>query len=143
LKNPISEDAGLLILVADDDMDTRELYGYYLRERGYRIAVAGDGEEALNKSTELRPDLIVMDLSMPKLDGEAASRILKSDANTNRIPIVLLTGHANDGPYGVQTDNCDGRLIKPCSPKNLLEEILRVLALRYPDGSSSSPGDTR
>jgi len=117
-----------LILVADDDMSTRELYGYYLSEKGYRIAVAGDGQEALIKSAELKPDLIVMDLSMPNVDGEAASGILKSDASTRQIPIVLLTGHADDNPPAGRANHCDGRLMKPCSPKDLLSEILRVLS---------------
>jgi CheY-like chemotaxis protein len=115
-----------LILVADDDIDTRELYGYYLSQRGYRIAVAEDGQEVISKAGELKPDLIVMDLSMPHINGEAASRILKSDVNTQRIPILLLTGHADAGPYGVRTHNCDGRLMKPCSPETLLAEILRI-----------------
>jgi two-component system cell cycle response regulator DivK len=117
-----------LILIADDDVDTRDMYGFYLKQNGFRIAAAGDGEEALNKASKLQPNLVVMDLAMPKVNGDAATRILKSDPKTKHIPVVLLTGYAIEGANTVRRSNCDGFLIKPCEPESLLSEVRRVLA---------------
>jgi CheY-like chemotaxis protein len=117
-----------LILIADDDVDTRDMYGFYLKQNGFRIAAAGDGEEALNKASKLQPNLVVMDLAMPKVNGEAATRILKADPKTKHIPVVLLTGYAIEGANTVRRSNCDGFLIKPCEPESLLSEVRRVLA---------------
>jgi CheY-like chemotaxis protein len=118
-----------LILIADDDADTRDLYCCYLKQEGYRMAAASDGLEVLNKATKLQPDLIVMDLGMPNLNGEDATGILKSNAKTKQIPIVVLTGHASDGSKVVRNNRCDGFLIKPCEPASLLAEIVRVLSM--------------
>jgi two-component system cell cycle response regulator DivK len=125
----MSSETRPLVLIADDDVDTRDLYGFYLKQNGYRIAAAADGEEALKKAAKLQPDLVVMDLAMPKVNGEQATRILKSDPKTKQIPVVLLTGYAVEGANTVRRSNCDGFLIKPCEPESLLSEIRRVLAL--------------
>lgn len=124
----MSSEVKPLILLADDDDDTRDMYGFYLKQQGYRIAAASDGQEVLNKAAKLRPDLIVMDLAMPNVNGEEATRILKADPKTRKIPVVLLTGHASEGSSVVRKSNCDGFLIKPCEPASLLSEIQRVLA---------------
>ena len=115
------------ILLADDDLDSRDLYGDYLAGKGYRVAVAGNGQEALRKAGKLRPDLIVMDLAMPDISGEAAIHSLKADVYTKHIPVILLTGHAVEGAAAVRKTSCQGFLIKPCEPASLLSEILRVL----------------
>jgi CheY-like chemotaxis protein len=124
----MNRDIKPLILLADDDVDTRDLYCYYLKTQGYRIEAANDGVEVLSKAAKLHPDLIVMDLAMPNLSGEDATWMLKADEKTKHIAVVLLTGYAAEGAKLARDSNCDGFLIKPCEPASLLAEILRVLA---------------
>ena len=82
-----------LILIADDNVDTREMYALYLTTVGYRVETAEDGHEAILRARAMHPDLIVMDLTMPKMDGWAAIRELQSRAMTAAIPVIVLTGH--------------------------------------------------
>jgi len=120
---------GALILVVDDFEDNLEMYSQYLRFNGYRVAEAVDGLDALTKAAALRPDLIVMDLSLPRLDGWEATRRLKKDPLTSHIPVVALTGHALAGhEEGARDAGCDSFVTKPCIPADLEAEIRRVLA---------------
>jgi len=122
---------GPLILVVDDFEDNREMYTQFLRFHGYRVAEAVDGLDALTKAAALRPDLIVMDLSLPRLDGWEATRRLKKDPLTSHIPVVALTGHALAGhEEGARSAGCDAFVTKPCIPADLETEIRRVLAAR-------------
>jgi len=119
---------GPLILVVDDFEDNREMYTQYLRFNGYRVAEAVDGLDALTKAAALQPDLIVMDLSLPRLDGWEATRRLKKDPVTSHIPVVALTGHALAGhAEGARDAGCDAFVTKPCIPADLEAEIRRVL----------------
>jgi len=119
-----------LILIVDDFTDNREMYAQYLAFRGFRVAEAADGHEALQKTIELLPDLVVMDLSLPGLDGWEATRRLKGDGRTKGIPVVALTGHALDGHSQTAREaGCDSFLIKPCQPQELEVEIRRILGL--------------
>jgi two-component system, cell cycle response regulator DivK len=86
-----------LVLVVDDSEDNREMFTEFLSFSGFRVAQAATGREALDQAFQLLPDLILMDLSLPELDGLEATRQLKSDGRTKRIPIVALTGHALAG----------------------------------------------
>ena len=88
---------GPLILVVDDYQDAREMYAEYLQYSGFRVAEAKNGNEAVAQARSLRPDLILMDLSLPGMDGWEATRVLKADDATKHIPIVALTGHALAG----------------------------------------------
>jgi two-component system, cell cycle response regulator DivK len=118
-----------LVLVVDDYQDAREMYAEYLEFSGFRVAEAKDGAEALDKAFALLPDLILMDLSLPVLDGWEATRRLKGDERTRAIPVVALTGHSlADQPGGVEAVGCDSFVIKPCLPDALVEEVKRVLA---------------
>jgi two-component system, cell cycle response regulator DivK len=120
--------AGPLILVVDDFEDNREMYTQFLRFSGYRVAEAVDGIEALDKAAALKPDLIVMDLSLPRMDGWEATRRLKKDPVTSHIPVVALTGHALAGhAEGARAAGCDSFVTKPCIPADLEAEIRRVL----------------
>jgi CheY-like chemotaxis protein len=120
-----------LVLVVDDYQDAREMYAEYLEFSGFRVAEATNGAEALDKAFELRPDIILMDLSLPVIDGWEATRRLKGDDRTRAIPVVALTGHSlNDQPGGVASVGCDSFVIKPCLPDALVEEVKRVLATR-------------
>jgi CheY-like chemotaxis protein len=120
-----------LILVVDDFADNRDMYARFLEFTGYRAATASNGEDALAKAFELRPDAIVMDLSLPGLDGWEATRRLKKDPRTRHIPVVAVTGHAFTGSEKSATDaGCDGYISKPCLPADLVTEIRRVLSGR-------------
>ena len=121
---------GALILVVDDFEDNREIYTQFLRFSGYRVAEAVDGLDALAKAAALRPDLIVMDLSLPRLDGWEATRQLKNDPVTRAIPVVALTGHSLNGHEDrARISGCDSFVTKPCIPADLEAEIRRVLAV--------------
>ncbi len=123
-----------LVLVVEDYQDAREMYAAYLQFSGFRVAEAANGLEALEKTRELLPDIILMDLALPKMDGWEATRRLKSDDKTKHIPIVALTGHALSGhAEGAREAGCDAFVTKPCLPDALVAEIQRVLAARRPD----------
>jgi two-component system, cell cycle response regulator DivK len=128
-----------LILVVDDDGDQRELYRRYLTWRGLKVETATDGQQALNIVQMSFPDLIVMDLSLPHLDGWEATRRLKQDVLTRHIPILACTGHVLSASLERALDaGCDAWVVKPCLPQDLLVEIRRVLS-----DASRSRGMTR
>jgi CheY-like chemotaxis protein len=87
-------ESGPLVLIVDDVQDNRTIYVLFLRFSGFRVVEAENGEEALAKATSLLPDVIVMDLSLPVMDGWEATRRLKRDPRTQKIPVIVLTGHA-------------------------------------------------
>jgi two-component system cell cycle response regulator DivK len=118
-----------LVLIVDDYDDNREMYVQFLEYAGMRVAEAVNGKEALAKTTELKPDLIVMDLSLPGIDGWQATRTIKQDPATRDILVLALTGHALEGAsQGARDAGCDGFLTKPCLPEDLCREIQRMLA---------------
>src|SRR4029079_5226693 len=118
-----------LVLVVEDYEDAREMYSAYLQFSGYRVAEAANGIEAIEKTLELMPDIILMDLALPKMDGWEATRRLKSDERTKHIPVVALTGHALAGyAESAKQAGCDSFVTKPCLPDALVTEIKRMLA---------------
>ena len=126
----MSTDQGPLILVVDDYEDAREMYAEYLRFCGFRVAEARNGNEALEQAFALMPDLILMDLSLPGMDGWEATRQLKADDRTRQIPVVALTGHALAGASeGAKKAGCDSFVTKPCLPDDLVVEVRRMLGL--------------
>ena len=117
-----------LVLVVEDYQDAREMYAAYLQFSGYRVAEATNGLEAIEKTIELMPDIILMDLALPKVDGWEATKRLKSDERTKHIPIVALTGHALAGfAEGAREAGCDSFVTKPCLPDDLVVEVRRML----------------
>ena len=117
-----------LILVVDDYQDAREMYAEYLQFSGFRVAEARNGNEAVEQAFALKPDLILMDLSLPGMDGWEATRRLKADERTSHIPIVALTGHALAGASeGAKKAGCDSFVTKPCLPDDLVIEVRRML----------------
>ena len=117
-----------LVLVVDDFADNREMYSEYLSFSGYEVIEAKNGKEAVDAAKERLPDIIIMDLSLPVMDGWEATRRLKADARTRRIPVVALTGHALAGhSKGAKEAGCDSFLAKPCLPDQLVAEIRRML----------------
>src|ERR1700752_4662904 len=85
------------VLLVDDYPDAREMYSEYLAFSGFEVVEAANGVEALERAVAEKPDIILMDLSLPVMDGWEATRRLKADARTAHIPIVALTGHALAG----------------------------------------------
>ena len=115
-----------VVLVAGDDAAARMIYRMYLRTRGCRVLTARDGALAVSKAIRYRPDVIVMDLVMPRLDGWAAARQLKNRRATARIPIIAVSAvlSARDS---ARAAGCDAYLAKPCLPELLWCEIRVIL----------------
>jgi len=117
------------VLIVDDFEDNRQMYVEFLTYSGYQVLEATDGAEAVAKAQELAPDLVVMDLSLPVMDGWEATRRLKNDPKTRHIPILALTGHSFDGhSRGARDAGCDGFLAKPCLPERLLQAVRQMLS---------------
>jgi len=118
-----------LVLVVDDFADNREMYCEYLSFCGYDVIEARNGAEALEEARSRMPDIIIMDLSLPVMDGWEATRRLKADQRTNAIPVVALTGHAMQGhSKGAIEAGCDSFVAKPCLPDQLVAEIRKMLS---------------
>ena len=124
------------VLLVDDYPDAREMYSEYLQYSGFDVIEAGNGIEALQHAIEREPDINLMDLSLPVMDGWEATRRLKADRRTARIPVVALTGHALAGiSEGARRAGCDAFVTKPCLPEDLVKEIRKVL--EQPSSSTS------
>ena len=120
---------GPLVLLVDDYADNRAMYARYLTFAGYRVDEATNGQEALDKAGQIHPDLIVMDLSLPVMDGWEATRRLKANPQTRHIPVLALTGHAlGDHEREANAAGCDGYVTKPCLPEDLAARINVMLA---------------
>jgi two-component system cell cycle response regulator DivK len=118
------------VLFVDDAEDMRTMYGRYLQFRGLRVATAADGIEALQHVDSEPPDVIVLDLAMPRVTGWDVIRELKSHAATRHIPIIALSGHdARESALGAGADVYRD---KPCAPQDLLHDVVRFL--RGPSG---------
>jgi len=128
------------ILLVDDFKDNRDLYEYFLSRKGSRVTLASDGQEALDKAFELQPDLVVMDLSLPVLNGWEATRRLKADERTRHIPVVILSGH--DLSSATADLDCAGFLLKPCLPDTMIAKIGRVLDKQAKSGSAAASAGT-
>ena len=115
------------MLLVDDCRDTRELYAEYLELSGFDVKEAEDGIVAVDQAVRVRPDVIVMDMSLPRLDGREAAKQLRADERTRLIPLVLISGYdadrlpRNDGLW-------DHYLGKPCAPEDLVKVIGRLVA---------------
>jgi len=116
------------ILVVDDDEMNRDMLSRRLERKGFQILLAVNGREAVNKTQAENPDLILMDLSMPVLDGYEATRILKADPATQKIPIIGLSAHAmvGDREKALQA-GCDDYDTKPVELPRLLSKLDQYL----------------
>jgi CheY-like chemotaxis protein len=115
----------LSVLVVDDVADMREIYRRYFEFRGVRVVTAADGLAASQAVSFERPDVIVLDLAMPRMTGWEVIRSLKGSRWTRNIPIVVLSGQ--QAAESALALGADSYLEKPCVPEDLLREILRVL----------------
>ena len=127
-KEKASASGRSLVLVVDDYTDAREMCCEILQYGGYEAVGAKDGLEAIEMAQSRLPALILMDLSIPGIDGWEATRRLKADVRTRDIPIIALTGHALHGhSEGAKKAGCDEFLTKPCLPDDLLAAVNRML----------------
>ena len=120
-----------LVLVVEDQLELRRLYAEQLVLSGFDVIEAGNGEDAIAHTSAQAPDVVLMDLSLPVLDGWEATRRLKADSRTAHIPVVALTAHDGSGELQRATRaGCDWFVPKPCPPDALIVEVRRVLAGR-------------
>jgi DNA-binding response OmpR family regulator len=120
-----------LVLAADDDPDILDLVAFRLERSGYTVLQARDGEEALALAVKELPDLAVLDVMMPKLDGFELTRRLRAEAATSRMPIILLTARAQDADVQRGFDaGADDYLRKPFSPEELRARVQAILGRR-------------
>jgi CheY-like chemotaxis protein len=126
-----SKDAGRsrpLVLIVEDQAELRRLYAQELSMSGFDVIEAQNGAEAISHTTAREPDVVLMDLSLPVVDGWEATRRLKSDQRTAHIPVVALTAHDGAGELQRATRaGCDWFVPKPCPPNALIAEVRRVL----------------
>lgn len=117
------------VLVVDDSHDNRAVYGGLLEFFGFRVVEAADGDEGVRRARQCLPDLIFMDVSMPVMNGLEATRALKSDPRTSRIPLLILSAHDTPQVRGEASEaGCDAYLVKPAPPGRILQEMERLLS---------------
>jgi DNA-binding response OmpR family regulator len=120
-----------LVLVADDDRDILQLVSFRLERADYEVVQANDGEEALRLVKELRPDLAVLDLMMPKLNGYEVIREIRRDEETKAIPVILLTARVQEADVARGFEaGADDYLKKPFSPQELRARVQAILGRR-------------
>jgi two-component system cell cycle response regulator DivK len=112
------------ILVVDDNNDSRELVVKVLKNQGYEMIEAIDGEDALEKAVSEKPDLILMDISIPKINGYEVTKRLKSIEEVKEIPVVALTAHAMRGDRAKALEaGCEGYISKPINVRELPVQV--------------------
>ncbi len=116
------------ILVAEDERDIRELIAFTLRFSGYEVELAANGAEAVEKAPGLQPDLILMDVRMPRMTGYEACRNLKENPQTQAIPVVFLSAKGQDTEIqeGLEVGAMQ-YILKPFAPDELLQQVAQVL----------------
>jgi DNA-binding response OmpR family regulator len=127
-----------VVLLVEDGADARFMYTQYLTHHGVRVIEAADGEAGIRQAQEHHPDVIVLDLGLPKLDGWEAIRRLKADARTAHSPVLVVTGFGPDYPRMRADDvvsKFDALFLKPCPPPTLLAKIREMLNLGDPGAS--------
>lgn len=116
------------VLLVEDNEDNLIVYRTILDHVGYRVIEARDGEEGVARASADVPDLILMDVSLPRMDGWEATRHIKADPKTRHIPIIAVTAHALDDDREKAVEvGCDGYLAKPVAPRRVVEEVERFI----------------
>lgn len=135
-QNGMTDVASVTILLADDNDDSREIYGTLLTHEGFEVLEARNGEEAVRVSRERRPDVLVLNLLMPELDGLGVLERLRSDPETSSMPCICLTGDARMERMGQAVmKGADAFITKPAEPREVLATIRAVLG---EEGSATS-----
>ena len=121
------------VLLVEDNEDNLRIYSTILTFSGYQVVEATDGEAGLAAARDRQPDLILMDVSIPKIDGWEVTRMLKSDPATSTIPVIALTAHAlATDRERAQEIGFDGYISKPAEPRQVLAEVERRLGKPAP-----------
>jgi len=116
------------ILLVDDERDLVDMVKMRLEAGGFEVSTAFDGQEALDKARKEKPDLIILDLMLPKMDGYKVCRMLKFDEKYKKIPIILFTARAQDNDKQLGTEvGADGYITKPFEPQVLLSKINELI----------------
>ncbi|MGH7503868.1 MAG: response regulator [Longimicrobiales bacterium] len=119
------------ILLIEDDEDNLSVYQTILEHVGFAVSVARNAEDGIAIAREQHPVLVLMDISLPRMDGWQATRILKNDPHTRQIPVIALTAHAlADDIARSRAAGCESHLAKPVEPRRVVEEVERVIAAR-------------
>jgi two-component system, cell cycle response regulator DivK len=117
-----------VVLVVEDQEDNRQILRDLLGSVGYEMVEAGDGAAALERAKEHRPDLILMDIQLPIMDGYEATRRLKADPSLKSIPVIVITSYALSGDEDkARAAGCDDYVTKPYSPRQLLAKVRQYL----------------
>jgi len=123
--------SGKTVLIAEDTVAIRSILAYLLRSRGFEVIESGDGQDALEKALQLRPDLIVLDVLMPRKQGFEVCSYLKSNEETRHIPVLILTSVTKDSgkdeEHWRQLSNADEFMSKPFKAHDLMARIERLL----------------
>jgi two-component system cell cycle response regulator DivK len=123
-----------LILIADDDFDNRTIAQQILEAAGYRTLLAVNGLEAVALNDREKPDLLLLDLSMPKMNGWDVAKKIRQDEKQGHLPIIAFTAHALAGEAEkAKAAGCDEYLAKPCAPKEIAETVKRLLRRTAPE----------
>ena len=117
------------ILIAEDEPDIRELVAFTLRFAGHEVTATSNGEEALLQASQIIPDIIIMDVRMPKMTGYDACRAMKADAALKDIPVVFLSAKGQDAEIQTGLDvGAEEYLLKPFAPDQLSQRVKAILA---------------
>jgi CheY-like chemotaxis protein len=121
---------GKTVLLVEDDADNQVIYTFILNHHGYAVLQALDGERGVQMARDHLPDLILMDLTMPLIDGLQATRMLKADPSTSGIPIIALTAHGEpEDRKAAEEAGCISFLAKPVVPNQVAAEVRRILGM--------------
>ena len=118
-----------VILVAEDERDIRDLIVFTLQLSGFNVIQAPNGEEAVKKAVEVKPDLILLDVRMPKMTGYEACEVLKKQESTKDIPIVFLSAKGQETEISTGLDlGAEDYFLKPFTPGDLIQQVNKILA---------------
>jgi CheY-like chemotaxis protein len=128
--SPATQQPAYLVLVVDDSIDNLTVISLYLQQSGYRVATATNGQEAVHVAALTKPDLIVMDLAMPGVDGLESTRLIRQDESLKDIPVIALTAFSTEGFRRAAHDTgFDGYLTKPVDFSRLTDLIGRLIGI--------------
>lgn len=133
----MSDQARKTVLLVEDNEDNLVVYRTILEHVGYKVVEARDGEEGVSRAHSELPDIILMDISIPKMDGWEATVRLKDADDTAAIPIIALTAHAlEEDRAKAMRAGCDGYLAKPVEPRRVVQEVEKFIGPPTDDGEA-------
>lgn len=115
------------ILIVDDELDVLKVVQFRLVKLNYEVVTAENGQEGLDRARELKPDLILTDLSMPYIRGDELCRRIKADPATQHIPVIIMTASIKGAADNSTIAGADEKILKPFEPEKLIEKIKKLL----------------